>query len=96
MTVRRLICFADKRYSEPKSHYTSQMFVKRCIEIYTAEQLINICLDHPNDDWCELFEKYRYDIMQSAYNNNVDEHIWKRLNIMSDVVITFIQFVRGY
>ena len=95
MTVEKIIQFACKRYPEPKTCYPYKMFVKRCIENYTAEQLINICMDHPFDDWCTLFEKYRYDIMQSAYNYNVDDHIWQRLNIMSGVVVTFINYLGG-
>ncbi len=76
-----LVMYTYKRYTYPKSWWSKAHFEKRCLEIYTSEQIILKCMDKPFVECKDIIENYIFELYgcrkESVHTNTI-----KKLNIM--------------
>jgi len=91
-TLDDLVKYVSKRYPYPKPWWSKAHYEKRCVEIYTSEQVIFKCMDAPMSRPEDIIMNYSLEI---AYNKRgCNPGAEKIMNIIESTLNTLYLFFK--
>lgn len=57
-----LVLYTYNKYTYPKSWWSKAHFKRRCLEIYTSEQIVLRCMNNPFTECKDIIENYIYEL----------------------------------
>lgn len=58
----KVICYAVKRFPEPKSYWSKAHVDKRCAEICGVNKALMRCMDRPFEDISDVLDEYYHEL----------------------------------
>lgn len=83
--ISKILKTYKNKYPYPETWWSKAHFNKRCIEIYTIEQLVIKCLDSPGKEVKDIIEDYILTIMFLKRDTDNIKNI-QSFNIMEETL----------